>query len=86
MADRWRAPGGWTVEVVHLTSTPNNHDGEWFRVSQYGAWTADVRTVGELAQYVDLADLEPELALIFIWSMNLESRHAPYARGCVDPA
>jgi hypothetical protein len=86
MADRYRAPGGWTVEVVHLTGTPDHHDGEWFRVSQYGAWTADVRTVGELAQYIELADLEPELALIFIWSTNLESRHAPFARGCVDPA
>jgi hypothetical protein len=50
MAGRWHAPGGWTVEVVHLTGTPNHHDGEWFRVCQYGWWTADVRTVGELEQ------------------------------------
>lgn len=60
-ADRWRAPGGWTVEIVHLTGTPNHHDGQWLRVCQYGSWTADVRTVDELAQYVDLAELEPEL-------------------------
>ena len=60
MAGRWLAPGGWSVEVVHLTSTPDRHDGDWFRVRQYGAWTGDVRTVAELSQWVDLADLEPD--------------------------
>lgn len=60
MADRWRAPGGWTVEVVRLSGTPNNHDGEWLRVRQFGAWTADVRSPAELEQWFALADLEPD--------------------------
>lgn len=60
MADHWRAPGGWTVEVVRLSGTPDNHDGEWLRVSQYGWWTADVRSVAELGQWFALADLEPD--------------------------
>lgn len=60
MADRYRAPEGWTVEVVHLTGTPDHHDGEWLRVKQYGIWTADVRTIPELQQWVDLSELEPD--------------------------
>jgi hypothetical protein len=60
MADRYRAPGGWTVEVVQLTGTPDHHDGEWLRISQYGVWTADVRTIGELAEWINLAALEPD--------------------------
>ena len=60
VADRYRAPGGWTVEVVHLTGTPDHHDGQWLRVKRYSSWVADVRTVGELEQWVALADLEPD--------------------------
>jgi hypothetical protein len=60
MADRWRAPGGWTVEIVHLSGTPDNRDGEWLRVSQHRFWTADVRTVDELEQWFALAELEPD--------------------------
>jgi hypothetical protein len=33
---RYRAPGGWTVQVVELTGTPDRHDGQWLRVCQYG--------------------------------------------------
>lgn len=36
MADRYRAPGGWTVQVVRLSGTPNKRDGEWIRVCHYG--------------------------------------------------
>jgi hypothetical protein len=71
MTDRWRAPGGWTVEVVQLTSTPDRHDGQWLRVKQYGIWTADVRTVGELAHFVDLAELEPELGQLMMCGVRL---------------
>lgn len=39
MADRWRAPGGWTVEIVGLVGTPDHHDGEWYRICQHGLWT-----------------------------------------------
>jgi hypothetical protein len=60
MADRWRAPGGWTVEVVRLSGTPDKRDGEWLRVCQHGFWTADVQTVAELERWFPLASLEPE--------------------------
>ena len=36
MGDRYRAPGGWTVEVVQLGGTPDRRDGEWLRVRYYG--------------------------------------------------
>lgn len=58
MADRWRAPGGWTVEVVRLSGTSDNRDGERLRVCQYGFYTADVRSIAELAQWFPLAELE----------------------------
>jgi hypothetical protein len=60
MADSWRAPGGWRVRIVTLVATPDHHDGSWYRLTQFGWWTADVRTIAELAAYVDLAVLEPE--------------------------
>ena len=60
MADRYRAPGGWTVEVVRLTCTPDHHDGEWIRIRQYGAYAADVRSVAELEHWIPLAELEQE--------------------------
>jgi hypothetical protein len=60
MADRWRAPGGWSVEVVKLHTTSDHHDGEWLRIRRFGWWTADVRSPVELAQWFPLADLEPE--------------------------
>jgi hypothetical protein len=61
MAERWRAPGGFTVEVVRLSCTPDKTDGERLRLTQYGSWVADVRTVGELERWIDLAYLEPDL-------------------------
>jgi hypothetical protein len=60
MANRWRAPGGWTVEVVRLSGAPDHHDGDWLRLCQYGSWVADVRSPAELDQWVALADLEPD--------------------------
>jgi hypothetical protein len=60
MADRWRAPGGWTVEVVRLSGTPDHRDGEWLRVCQFGHWTADVKNPAELEQWFALSDLEPD--------------------------
>lgn len=48
MVDRYRrAPGGWCVELIHLTATSGNRDGEWLRVSYRGLWVADVRTPAE---------------------------------------
>lgn len=37
VADRFRASGGWTVDVIHLSSTPDHRDGEWLRVSLHGS-------------------------------------------------
>lgn len=81
MADRWRAPGGWRVEVVHLTGTPDHNDGERLRVTQYGSWVADVRTVGELAQWFELSDLEPEL----VWSHSSMTSLVSMRRSSLAP-
>jgi hypothetical protein len=60
VGDRYRAPGGWTVEVVCLAGTPDRHDGEWIRLRYYGFYVADVRSAGELERWFPLASLEPE--------------------------
>ena len=65
MVDRWRAPGGWTVEVVQLNGTPDHRDGEWLRVRLHGSWVADVGSPAELEQWFSLASLDLEtLALV----------------------
>jgi hypothetical protein len=60
MGDLYRARGGWTVEVVQLSGTPDRHDGEWLRVRYHGFHVADVRDVADLEQWVRLADLEQD--------------------------
>lgn len=60
MAERWRAPGGWTVEVVSLSGTPDRHDGAWLRLRQFGCWVTDIRDVDEIERWFPLADLEQE--------------------------
>jgi hypothetical protein len=60
MPDSCRAPGGWTVEVVALSGTPDHRDGTWLRVTQHGFWTADVRSVAELSRFFPLDALEPD--------------------------
>jgi hypothetical protein len=60
MADRYRAPGGWTVEVVRLSGTPDKCDGEWIRIRQHGFHVADVRSIAELEQWFPLASLEQD--------------------------
>jgi hypothetical protein len=60
MADSWRAPGGWRVRIVTLAHTPNHRDGSLYRLSQYGTHVADVRSVAEIARYLDLSGLELE--------------------------
>jgi hypothetical protein len=64
MADRYRAPGGWAVDVITLSGTPDHRDGEWLRVSFHGFHVADVRTVAELEQWFPLAELEPDGLLV----------------------
>ncbi|MGO9294893.1 MAG: hypothetical protein ACLP52_13630 [Streptosporangiaceae bacterium] len=55
--------GQWTVEVIRLTLTGSNRDGECFRVSHYGSFVAEARTIDELREHVDLAELEEALAI-----------------------
>ena len=52
--------GEWVVDVIRLSLTSNNRDAEWFRVSRWGSHVADVRTVDELREYMDLAELEED--------------------------
>jgi hypothetical protein len=59
---RVRSPDGeWVIDVINLTLTCNHHDGEWFRVARWGWHIADLRTVEQLAQLLDLATLEEAL-------------------------
>lgn len=60
---RWRTTDGrYTVEVVRLSLTGRHRDGDWFRVKEYGCHVADVRTLEELARFIDLADLDESLS------------------------
>jgi hypothetical protein len=59
---RWRTRDGrYTVEVVRLSLTGRHRDGDWIRVEEHGCHVADVRTVDELAEFIDLADLDEAL-------------------------
>jgi hypothetical protein len=60
MPDCYRAPGGWRVEVVRLEDTPDRHDGTWLRVTQFGWWTADLRSVVELERFFPLGELQED--------------------------
>ena len=51
------------VDVIRLTLTGTNQDGEWFRVSRDGWLIGRVRTCRELARLVDLADLREALGI-----------------------
>jgi hypothetical protein len=64
MGDRYRAPGGWTVEVVLLSGTPDRHDGEWLRLRYRGYWVTDVQSLAELERWVCLADLERDTLVL----------------------
>jgi hypothetical protein len=61
-AVRVKSPDGeWTIDVIHLTLTGTHRDGEWLRVRHWGMHFADLRTVEQLAEVVDLARLEEVL-------------------------
>jgi hypothetical protein len=60
---RWRTSDGrYAVEVVRLSLTGRHHDGDFIRVTEYGCHLADVCTPQELAEFVDLADLDEALS------------------------
>ena len=71
MGSTYRTKDGYTVEVVQLSDTSGNHDGEWLRVRYHGYHVADVRSVAELARYFPLGELEADA---------LARRRAPGAR------
>jgi hypothetical protein len=51
----------WIIDVIRLTLTGTHRDGEWLRVRRWGMHFADLRTVEQLAEVVDLATLEEAL-------------------------
>jgi hypothetical protein len=55
------ADGEWQVDVIRLIATGTHRDGDWLRIRRWGCHIADVRTVDELQEYVDLADLQEGL-------------------------
>jgi hypothetical protein len=75
MAPTYRTKDGYSVEVVQLSDTSGNQDGEWLRVRYHGYHVADVRSVAELERYFPLGELEAD---------GLARRRAPGRRsvGC----
>jgi len=51
MAERYRTPGGWTVEVVQLA------EGQRLRIRHHGFYVADVVNVDDLARWIPAAQL-----------------------------
>jgi len=51
MADRYRTPDGWTVEVVQLAT------GERLRIRHHGYYIADAFSVDDLARWIPAAEL-----------------------------
>ncbi len=51
MADRYRTPDGWTVEVLQLDT------GDRLRIRHHGFYIADVANVGDLARWIPTAEL-----------------------------
>lgn len=54
--------GRWRVDLIRLAATSDQRDGERLRVHRDGFFFAEYRSVAELAEVVDLAELEEALA------------------------
>jgi hypothetical protein len=52
------ADGEWVIDVIRLSLTGTGRDGEWLRVSWWGWFVAELRSVAELATVVDLAQFD----------------------------
>jgi hypothetical protein len=52
--------GQWVVDLIRLSGTGDNRDGERFRVLQHGFFVAEARDLIELSRYVDLSELEDD--------------------------
>ncbi len=79
MAPTYRTKDGYTVEVIQLSDTSGNHDGEWLRVRYHGYHVADVRSVAELERYFPLGELEADAL-----ACRCAARRGPPV--CVRPA
>ena len=53
--------GEWVVDVIRLSLTGDHRDGDRFRVTRHGFFVAEVKTIDELRQHVDPAELEEAL-------------------------
>jgi hypothetical protein len=51
MADRYRTPDGWTVEVIHVAA------GDRLRIRHHGFYIADALSVDDLARWIPTAEL-----------------------------
>ena len=51
VGDRYRTPGGWTVEVVQLAA------GDRLRIRHHGFYVADVLSVDDLGRWIPAAEL-----------------------------
>ena len=51
MADGYRTPDGWTVEVLQLAA------GDRLRIRHYGFFVADVVNVDDLGRWIPAAEL-----------------------------
>ena len=48
---RWVSPDGrWTVDRMEVSAS-TGRDGVWFRVTEYGSFTGEVRTWGQLSRF-----------------------------------
>ena len=49
------------VDIISLAITGNHRDGGWYRLSRYGWFVAETRSIAELARHVELAQLREVL-------------------------
>jgi hypothetical protein len=72
MADSYRTPGGWTVEVVQLAK------GDRLRIRHHGFYVADALSVDDLARWIPaagLAQLERDTLIPAAWPQHPSSRY-----------
>ena len=76
MAPTYRTKDGYSVEVIQLSDSSGNHDGEWLRVRYHGYHVADVRSVAELERYFPLGALEADALVNAAWAARGRAAHA----------
>lgn len=79
MADRYRTPGGWTVEVVQLAA------GQRLRIRHHGYYVADVLSVDDLGRWIPAAEvqqLEADTLIPDAWPQHPSCRYPARAWAC----